>query len=311
MAFVPEKYEADCQPKGGTGKVSDEVCRARHFAHLVQEIPADIPQGDQPGRDADGADRQHEPEEKPDLGAWQEVREQPEHSHDHARKPQAWSRILLPVADEMVKYSYAEREREDCAQEEHRSDYELHGGREGEKEDQIENYIAQMEWSIEFGEFRHPNTKVETVKRKPFLQKLLATNRCLVPVNRFYEWPDAKLRPKYKGIKTRFCIHTPEDVMLLGGIYRINDNGGIQFNVLTTDPNPAVSDFHHRMPVIVPPASVHTWMASQDLRTLYRIAEPYRGELVIYACEPYVDSGRHEGPRCMAPLSAKQPPDYN
>lgn len=59
--------------------------------------------------------------------------------------------------------------------------------------------IAEMEWSIEFGKFRHPNTKVETLKRRPDLQRLLLGQRCLVPVNRFYEWPDAKARPKYRG----------------------------------------------------------------------------------------------------------------
>lgn len=70
--------------------------------------------------------------------------------------------------------------------------------------------IAEMVWSIEFGKFRHPNTKVETIKRKPHLQRLLMHHRCLVPVNRFYEWPDPKVRPKYAGVKTRFCIHTPQ-----------------------------------------------------------------------------------------------------
>lgn len=163
--------------------------------------------------------------------------------------------------------------------------------------------IAEMIWSIEFGKFRHPNTKIETIKRKPYLQRLLRNNRCLVPVNRFYEWPDAKVRPKYAGIKTRFCIHTPEDVMFLGGIYKINADGIMQFNILTTDPNDAINDFHHRMPVIIAPKDVHTWLHSADINETFELTLPYQGALSIYECDPYVDNGRNDGPNCMRPIS--------
>lgn len=66
--------------------------------------------------------------------------------------------------------------------------------------------VEKQTWSIEFGHFRHPNTKVSTLKRRKDLQKLLLEQRCVIPLNRFYEWPDPKERPKYHGIKTRFCI---------------------------------------------------------------------------------------------------------
>lgn len=159
--------------------------------------------------------------------------------------------------------------------------------------------VAEMEWSIEFRNFRHPNTKVETARRRPDLRRLLRDHRCLVPVNRFYEWPDPAARPRWRGIKTRFCIHAPEDVMLLGGIWRINPHGVMQFNILTTDPNESIGDFHHRMPVMVPPDDVQTWMQSRDLEEVHAMCRPYGRELVIYECDPYVDSGRNDGPRCM------------
>ena len=83
-----------------------------------------------------------------------------------------------------------------------------------------DNELVLMQWSIEFGAFRHPNSKVDTVLRKPVLTRMLAEQRCLVPVNRFYEWPDPKTHPQYQGVKTRYCIHTPLDAMFLGGIYK-------------------------------------------------------------------------------------------
>lgn len=158
-----------------------------------------------------------------------------------------------------------------------------------------------MRWSIEFGKFRHPNTKVETIARRKDLQRLLITSRCIIPVNRFYEWPDPKVRPKYAGVKTRFCIHTPSDVMLLGGIHRTNDNGEAQVNILTTDPNDTINDFHHRMPVIISPAHIITWLDTDRLDDLYSLARPYTDPLIIYECDAYVDNGRHQGPQCMAP----------
>ncbi len=162
--------------------------------------------------------------------------------------------------------------------------------------------VRQMQWSIEFGKFRHPNTKVETLQRKPHLEKLLLTQRCLVPVNRFYEWPDPKVRPQWTGIKTRFCIHTAIEVMFLAGIYKKNEAGTEQFNILTTDPNSQITEFHHRMPVIIPPAQVSTWLGAEQINDLYALTLPYQDEMIIYECDSSVDSGRNQGPQCMAPL---------
>lgn len=166
--------------------------------------------------------------------------------------------------------------------------------------------ITRLEgqWGIEFGQFRHPNSKAATIKAKPLLQNLLLHNRCIVPANRFYEWPDPKARPAYQGIKTRFCIHTSDDVLLLAGIYKRNpDKQRLQFNIITTDPSPAINQFHHRMPVIINPADARTWLESDDKQTLYDMLVPSQQELHIYECDPWVNNARHEGPQCMAPLS--------
>lgn len=165
--------------------------------------------------------------------------------------------------------------------------------------------ITRLEgqWGIEFGKFRHPNSKAATIKVKPYLQDLLLRNRCIVPANRFYEWPDPKARPAYQGVKTRFCIHNQDDVLLLAGIYKRNPEKQLyQFNIITTDPSPAINRFHHRMPVIIAPAHVRTWLESDDKQALYDLMTPSQQELIIYECDPWVNNARHEGPQCMAPL---------
>jgi putative SOS response-associated peptidase YedK len=171
----------------------------------------------------------------------------------------------------------------------------------------ITSPITRMEaqWGIEFGKFRHPNSKAATIRRKPHLQHLFASQRCIVPANRFYEWPDPKARPAYQGIKTRFCIHNPQDVLLLGGIYQRNAQKQLyQFNIITTEPSPSINEFHHRMPVILDPDRARTWLESEDTEELYDLMAPSRQDLIIYECDPWVNNARHEGPQCMAPKPA-------
>jgi len=162
--------------------------------------------------------------------------------------------------------------------------------------------VEQQTWSIEFGNFRHPNTKVSTLERRKDLQELLLRHRCVVPVNRFYEWPDPKIRPKYKNVKTRFCISNADDVIFLAGISKQKHDGTTQFNILTTEPNDIINDFHHRMPVWLPKHSVNDFLNADTLPELYPYLVPYPDEILIYECDPYVNNGRHEGPQCMQAL---------
>lgn len=164
--------------------------------------------------------------------------------------------------------------------------------------------VLPMEWGIEFGKFRHPNTRAESVETKPYLQKLLMKQRCIVPVNRFYEWPDAKYKPEYKGIKTRFCIHTPDNVMFLGALYKLSRDGVLQVNIITTASSKKIAEFHRRMPLIIPPEKVKSWFQGGTLAEIFELVTPYDGELVIYPCSGYVDNGRNEGPRCMESIDA-------
>jgi putative SOS response-associated peptidase YedK len=161
--------------------------------------------------------------------------------------------------------------------------------------------VVPMEWGIEFGKFKHPNTRSETLKQKPYLQKMLLHDRCVVPANAFYEWPDKNYRPEFQNHKTRYYIHTPEKVIFLAGISRISDVGVQQFNILTTKANAEIDRFHGRMPVILPPDRVTQWLKQQKLDELYRVMSPYSGPLMIDECNAYVDNWRNEGPKCIEP----------
>ncbi len=164
-----------------------------------------------------------------------------------------------------------------------------------------QNAVVPMEWGIEFGKFKHPNTRTDTLKKKPYLQSLLLKHRCVIPANRYYEWPDKKYRPEFKNYKTRFCVHTPEHAMFFAGIAKINSDGVQQFNILTTEANKDLDSFHHRMPVILPPHSIPKWLREPSINEMVALMVPYTEPLNIYECSEYVDNGHHEGPKCIEP----------
>ena len=83
---------------------------------LRVKIPANVPHGDDPRWDADGADREHEPEEHPNLGTRQEIREERHHAHDHTRESEAWNWIAFPVRDDMIEGTNAKRQQQDSTE---------------------------------------------------------------------------------------------------------------------------------------------------------------------------------------------------
>jgi len=157
-----------------------------------------------------------------------------------------------------------------------------------------------VRWGINFRGFSHPNSRASTIRNRPDLQDWLARYKCLVPVNGFYEWPDTKRCPQWRGRDTRFHISTPQGAMFLAAFAKPTDTGW-QANVITTDPTAEIAEFHHRSPVILNPSQAKEWLQHTDSRPLLDMCRPYTGELKLYQCSSFVDDAKHEGAQCVAP----------
>lgn len=157
-----------------------------------------------------------------------------------------------------------------------------------------------VRWGINFRGFSHPNSRASTIRNRPDLQDWLARYKCLVPVNGFYEWPDTKRYPQWRGRDTRFHISTPQGAMFLAAFAKPTDTGW-QANVITTDPTAEIAEFHHRSPVILNPSQAKEWLQHTDSRPLLGMCRPYTGELKLYQCSSFVDDAKHEGAQCVAP----------
>jgi putative SOS response-associated peptidase YedK len=108
--------------------------------------------------------------------------------------------------------------------------------------------LEQLRWGIKFSSESHLifNTRIETIKEKPFWQKLYDENRCLVPMTGFYEWK------KSGSKKTPFRLFLPEEPLFFAAaLYSTNKLKEKEVSLITTTPNKFVSAVHHRMPVII------------------------------------------------------------
>jgi len=104
------------------------------------------------------------------------------------------------------------------------------------------------------------NARVETLMEKAAFKNLLASKRCIVPMDGFYEW-------KTTGkIKTPFrIVTTDQDIFAVAGlwdIWQMPETGEIihSFTVITSPPNSLMEKIHDRMPAILLAENEKDWL---------------------------------------------------
>lgn len=119
--------------------------------------------------------------------------------------------------------------------------------------------IVPMKWGIKFSE-KTPlifNSRIETIKDKPYWFKLFNTSRCLIPMTAFYEW-------KTDGTKkTPYRIYLPDEKMFFVPAVFIKKEDEYFTSLITTTPNQFIRKIHHRMPVILRPSNALEYLTSK------------------------------------------------
>ena len=105
------------------------------------------------------------------------------------------------------------------------------------------------------------NARAETVAEKPTFRDAFKKRRCLVPATGFYEWRDegGKRKAKY-----RFGVSDEENFSMAGLWTPWTSPAGVtilSFTILTTSPNELLSQYHNRMPVILPKEAEVSWLS--------------------------------------------------
>jgi putative SOS response-associated peptidase YedK len=104
------------------------------------------------------------------------------------------------------------------------------------------------------------NARAETVAKLPAFRNAFRRQRCLVPVNAFFEWSG----DKGNRIKWRIALRS-EPLFALAGLWewwRDRDSGeGVpSYTIVTCAANAAIAPLHERMPVILRQADEARWL---------------------------------------------------
>lgn len=113
------------------------------------------------------------------------------------------------------------------------------------------------------------NTRDDKADKSPFWRESFHKRRCIVPASGFWEWyhqeptgPGEK--PKDKGIKYLFT-QPGSPILFIAGIWHseVDEATGEKwpcFSMLTTAPSQSVATVHNRMPLVLLPDELDTWV---------------------------------------------------
>ncbi|MEO8704938.1 MAG: SOS response-associated peptidase [Kofleriaceae bacterium] len=162
------------------------------------------------------------------------------------------------------------------------------------------------------GELKKPppmiNARSESLAHKQWFREALATRRCLVPADGFFEWR----RGEGKGTKPLPIWFHPahRHTIAFAGLWaRAQTSHGDQlsFTIITGKPNPLVRPVHDRMPIVLDPASYDAWLdpgvdgaAAQAL-----LVTPPVGDWIGEPVSQHVNKATNDDPECVAPVAAE------
>ncbi len=150
-------------------------------------------------------------------------------------------------------------------------------------------------WTTDLKRARKPiNARSETVGDSGMFRSALATRRCLVPVEAFYEWkamPDGK-QP--------YAIARQDGASLaMAGIWdswREPDGEILRtFAIMTTAANGTMSQLHDRMPVILEPEHWPVWLGEVEGDALGLMRPAADDVLRLWPVSRAVNSVRNNG----------------
>ncbi len=132
------------------------------------------------------------------------------------------------------------------------------------------------------------NARCETVATSPLFRAAFRSTRCIVPVSGFYEWMAGMTSKIPKQPYYITLLNDP--IMYFAGLWtppqeapEASQNQLLPtFTILTTTANEAMQKVHSRMPVILTPQQVNTWLAAGPLSDthLEAVFEPYPSESI-------------------------------
>jgi putative SOS response-associated peptidase YedK len=154
------------------------------------------------------------------------------------------------------------------------------------------------------------NARSETAATKPAFRDALASRRCLVPSDGFYEW----LRTG--KTKQPYCFEVNDgELFAFAGVWeRWKDPSGQWIkscSILTTQPNAVTSAVHDRMPVILDRADYDLWLdpGMKNIEAVSEMLRPYDASVMrSYPVSNRVNHVANDDAECSTRVELESPP---
>ncbi len=154
--------------------------------------------------------------------------------------------------------------------------------------------------------FANINAKAEGIENKPAFRKAFERQRCLVPVDNFYEWA------KTAAGKQPYALALADrGIMALAGLWenwRSPAGEWVRsFAIVTTPPNELCAEIHNRMPVILKLDAWPVWLGEEpaDEPQLKALPAPYPvDDMICWPVSARVGNVRNNNSSLIEPVAA-------
>ena len=143
--------------------------------------------------------------------------------------------------------------------------------------------------------FKTFNARSETITEKASFRSPIKKSRCVVPSTGWFEWR------KEGDVKQPYYFDTGALIPFAGVCAWHPEFELLSFSIITTSANTAVSEIHHRMPVILEPDRVDDWMSPETgMPHVLSMLKPYEGDdVAITRVSTKMNNTRYNEPDCI------------
>ena len=159
------------------------------------------------------------------------------------------------------------------------------------------------------------NARVESVREKPSFRNLLSSNRCVIPVDGYYEWKQVPVKGKVSAkqpfyfsasVESEYCH---DGMLAIAGLWTTWGNGDELYSsctALTTEATERISMIHHRMPMLLDKQHLDLWLSDDTKIDLDELAIPADLQIDIHPVSKAVNNARNDDRALIELIDAEE-----
>lgn len=155
--------------------------------------------------------------------------------------------------------------------------------------------LGELRWGVRSGPRMVQNARRESLGAPTWREHV--GERCVVPADGYVEWQKTPTGKQPLWIRD---AAEPGQTLWMAGL--VLPDG---FVIITTPPSEDVAEVHDRMPALLPPSQVETWLTATWPAARALLAPAPTGSLVSQPLSARINSSAHDDPSCLAAPEAE------